>query len=93
MIEAKPELLSIKQIEPREMPWRKPKCTALVTPQTGRFRDRVGDHHICNRTAHFLVDGKPLCKMHTGDALILHFADFKNMAAGEYKVSVKLEID
>ena len=54
-------------------PWTKPRCEALVKEPTARWRDYCGRDDQCERRAHFVIDGRRLCRLHAGEAVITLF--------------------
>lgn len=50
--------------------WMRPTCEGEVNESTKRWRDHAGRDYLCDRKALYELDGKKLCSLHAGDALI-----------------------
>jgi hypothetical protein len=52
-------------------PWKNlPRCSAIVSEMTRRWRTFAGKDDQCERNARYMVEGQPYCKLHAGEILL-----------------------
>jgi len=60
----------------RARPSSRARCEAEVSDFTKNWRDHVKRDYQCEMLAHYALDGKKLCRRHTGYELIrIHLGD------------------